>query len=118
MRFYFDIDDYEFKDECGVDFKQTVMNAAIDSLARWIYGEATNPDGWYSEVDKQIKNIIKSHQNEIVESVVERVSDKIAKKKTIMEMTPKVSELAVLDKDNALYFEQMIDKVIAKKFGK
>lgn len=29
-----------------------------------------------------------------------------------------VSEIAAMDKDNIAYFEEMIDKAIAKKFGK
>lgn len=49
--------------------------------------------------------------------VVERVADKIAKKKSIVALTPKASELAAADKDNVAYFEQMIDRAIARKFG-
>ena len=50
--------------------------------------------------------------------VVERVSDKIAKKRAIVELTPKASEIAAVDKDNVAYFEEMIDRAIARRFGK
>ena len=50
--------------------------------------------------------------------IVERVAAKVAKKKAIVAITPKASEIAAADKDNVAYFEQMIDRAIAKRFGK
>ena len=118
MRFYFDIDDYEFQDEYGVDFRQAVMNGAVDALAEQIYNTETDTDRWYSEVKKQIDEIVKSKQNEICEKIVEKVAEKVAKKKAIVAITPKVSEIAAADKSNVEYFEQMIDRAIANRFGK
>lgn len=118
MRFYFDIEDYEFEDEYGLDFKRAVRYGAIDAVSDLIYNEAIDPDRYNSEVRKQIDELIKSKQNEIIDMVVERVSDKVAKKKEIVALTPKASELAAADKDNIAYFEQMIDKAIARRFGK
>ncbi len=118
MRFYFDIDDYEFEQEYGVDFRQSVKNGAVDALAMQIYNEETDTDRWYSEVQQAIKEIIKSKQDEICEKVIERVAEKVAKKKAIVAITPKASEIAAADNDNVTYFEQMIDRAIAKKFGK
>lgn len=46
------------------------------------------------------------------------MTEKIAAKKAVVAMTPKVSEIAAMDKDNVAYFEQMIDKAIARRFGK
>lgn len=117
MRFYFDIDEEEFDTEYGVGFHQAILSGAVDALALQIYNEETNADRWHSEVRKSIESILKSKQNEICEMVVERVSEKIAKKKAIAAITPKASELAAADKENIAYFEQMIDKAIAKRFG-
>ena len=118
MRFYFDIEDSEFDDEFGLNFCETVKNRACESLAEMIYNNALDTDNYYSEIGSQINELLKSKQNEIIESVVEHVAEKIAKKKTLMEFTPKVSELAAIDKDNVTYFEEMIDKAIAKRFSK
>lgn len=115
MRFYFDIDDYEFQD---VDFRQAVMDGAVNALAEQIYNRETDADRWYSEVQKRINEIVKSKQDEICEKIVERVAEKVAKKKAIVAITPKASEIAAADKDNVAYFEQMIDMAIARKFGK
>lgn len=117
MRFYFDIDDYEFQDEYGVDFRQAVMNGAVNALAEQIYNKETDSDRWYSEVQKQIDYIVKSRQDEICEKIVDRVAEKVARKKAIVAITPKASEIAAADKDNVAYFEQMIDRAIAKRFG-
>ena len=118
MRFYFDIDESEFQDDYGVCFEETVKDRAIDSLANDIYNSVSNVDSWYSSVRERINELLKSRQDEIIEAVIERVSEKIAKKKEIVAITPKATELAAADKDNIAYFEQMIDKAIARRFGK
>ena len=117
MRFYFDIDESDFEDEYGLDFKRAVTDGAINAVADQIYNEAVDPYKCYSYINKQIEELLKSKQNELCEMVVERVADKIAKKKAIVALTPKASELAAADKDNVAYFEQMIDRAIARKFG-
>lgn len=118
MRFYFDIDDSEFEDELGLNFRETIKNRASESLAHDIYHSVSNVDSWYSSARERINELLKSRQDEIIEAVIERVAEKIAKKKALMEFTPKVSELAAIDKDNVAYFEEMIDKAIAKRFSK
>ena len=117
MRFYFDIDDEEFEDECGIDFKQTIMSEAVRNVALWIYQDGADLNRWNSEVKNKIDELFKTNKNEICEQVIERVAEKIAKRKSILELTPKASELAAADKENIAYFEQMIDKAIAKRFG-
>ncbi len=118
MRFYFDIEDYEFDSEYGLGFNQAVMNGAVNALAEQIYNTETDTSLWYSAVQKQINELVKSKQDEICEKIVERVAEKVAKKKAIVAITPKASEIAAADKDNVAYFEQMIDMAIARKFGK
>lgn len=118
MRFYFDIDESEFQDDYGVCFEETVKERVCTAIANEVWNCVSDPDGWYSGVKEHINTIMKSRQNEIIEAVIERVAEKIAKKKALMEFTPKVSELAAIDKDNVAYFEEMIDKAIAKRFSK
>lgn len=118
MRFYFDIDDAQFEDEFGVNFREAVKDGVVRELASEVYNEASNAERWYSEVKKQIDELVKTNQKEICDMVVERVAEKIAKKKAIVALTPKVSELAAVDMNNITYFEQMIDKAIVKRFGK
>lgn len=118
MRFYFDIDEAEFQDDYGMNFQETVMNRVSEEIASQVWDSVSDPDRWHSETKKHIDEILRSKQNEIVEAVIERVAEKIARKKALIEFTPKASELAALDKDNVSYFEEMIDKAIAKRFSK
>jgi deoxyxylulose-5-phosphate synthase len=118
MRFYFDIDESEFVDEYSAGFKEVITNGVIREVAQQVYDVSTDADRWYSEISKQINELVKSKQNEICDMVAERVAEKVAKKKAIVAITPKASEIAAADKDNVAYFEQMIDKAIAKRFGK
>ena len=117
MRFYFDIDDDRFEDELGVDFQKTVKECAIYSIAETVFSSSVG-DSLYNECDKAVRQIVKDHSQEIIDRVVTRVADNISRKKSILEMTPKASQLASMDRDNIAYFEEMIDKAIAKKFGK
>ena len=117
MRFYFDIDDSLFEDECGLDFKREVKAYAIESIAETVFSSVAG-ESYYNECGQAVKQIIKDNTNVIIDRVVERVAENIARKKAILEMTPKASQLAAIDKENIAYFEEMIDKAIAKKFGK
>lgn len=118
MRFYFDIDESEFQDDYGVCFEETVKERVCTAIVDEVWNHVSDTDGWYSGVKEHINTIMKSRQDEIIEAVIERVSEKIAKKKEIVAITPKATELAAADKDNIAYFEQMIDKAIARRFGK
>ena len=118
MRFYFDIDEAEFQDDYGMNFQETVMNHVSDEIAHQVWNSVADPDRWHSETKKHIDAILKSKQNEIIEAVIERVAEKIAKKKALVEFTPKASEIVAIDKENVSYFEEMIDKAIAKRFAK
>lgn len=113
MRFYFDIDEAEFAEEYGKSFQESVHDGVVRVLAEeTYYNFKTNI------LSEKVEEILQSRQQEIVNEVIERVAEKITRKKAIAAMTPKASELAAADKDNIAYFEQMIDKAIAKKFGR
>lgn len=115
MRFYFDIDDGEFEDEFGVDFKNRVKEDAINSISDDILSREIG-DNWYSSAHAQVEQIIKDKTGVIVDRVVEKVAEKIANKKALASITPKASEIAAIDKSNEEYFAILIDKAIAKKF--
>lgn len=115
MRFYFDIDEDQFNDYYGLDFKEEVMNNAVHAVVGSIINNAKSPAFIAS---KKVEEIIKEHSDEIIEGVITRVTEKIARKKAITSITPKASEIAAADEENIVYFEQMIDKAIARKFGK
>lgn len=117
MRFYFDIDDGIFEDEFGIDFKEAVKDEAIRTIAEDVFSRAVG-DSYYSDCDRMIKQIIKDNTSVIIDRVVEKVTTQIIRKRAIVEMTPKASELAAIDKENISYFEEMIDKAIARRFGK
>ena len=116
MRFYFDIDDDRFEDELGIDFQKTVKECAVYSIAENVFSSSAG-DSLYNECDKAVRQMVKDHSQEIIDRVIERVADNISRKKSILEMTPKASQLAAIDKENIAYFEEMIDKAIAKRFG-
>ena len=115
MRFYFDIDEDQFNDYYGMDFKEEIMNNAVNAVVASIINNVKSPNFIAS---RKIEAIINEHSDEIIEGIITRVAEKIARKKAITSITPKVSEIAAADEENIAYFEQMIDKAIARRFGK
>lgn len=92
-----------------------ILDRAVSAMVEELYNTEIS-DVWRASISKQIEEIIKNKQNEICEKVIERLSDKIAKKKIIVEQTPKARELSAINKDNEDYFIELIDKAIAKRF--
>ena len=71
-------------------------------------------------VNEEIKEVVKEHKEEIIHEIIEKVTngvaEKIEKKKEVLAITPKISELNKINKDNEKYFMELIDKAIGKKF--
>ena len=110
MRLYIDIDEYEY------NITSEVKDAVVERLADYIFAQENNPDTLRSQARVQINKIISDHQDEIIQKVVDKVAELVAKKKAIVELTPKASALVAADKENIAYFEQMVDKAIARRF--
>jgi len=115
MKFYFDIPDDDFGDDYGIDFKERIKSGVIEQVADYFFNNEAS-DFCASAVHKQVEDIIKNKQKEIIGLVTDKVSEKIAQKKAVLEITPKASEFASMDKANEEYFSKLIDKAIAKKF--
>ena len=116
MKFEFEIPDDEFfEDYYHNEFTDRIKDGVIDALATSIYNEC-EIDTIYKYLRESLLNLLKSKEDYILETAISRVVEEISKKKALKELTPKVSELVVIDKENEKYFEQLIDKVIKKKF--
>lgn len=119
MQFTFEVDLDELFDNWGGDkeFQEAVYKGAINRVVSHVYECETTVGHARNAAVKAIDELIKSKSNEIIAAVVESVSNKIAKKKAIVELAPKASEVAKIDDANMKYFMELIDKAIAKRFG-
>lgn len=106
---------YEDDTLTGKDIKKIIADIAIDRFIEKMYDEYMN-DSVYSAVRNDAKEIVKAHSNDIVNKVVNKVSDEILKKKSIVNEMPKKSEIANINKEWQDYFLELIDKAIAKRF--
>lgn len=111
MRLYFDIDDSWYEGYDSYDFKQDVKNGIIKSIVNRLLTE-----GKYSLTEEEARQIVKENKAEIIDKVVQKVSDTIIKKQEIKSLTPSFSELKNADAQVVKYFEEMVDKAIAKRF--
>ena len=110
------IDDEELENCCNSeDFIETIKNAAIEQAVYSMYNNEID-----CVVEDQVKEVMKQYKDKIIEDIINRVStevaEKIARKKEILAVTPKISELNKINKDNEQYFMNLVDKAIAKRF--
>ena len=111
MRLYFDIDDIWYEGYDSYDFKQDVKNGIIKSIVNRLLTE-----GKYSLTEEEARQIVKENKAEIIDKVVQNVSAAILKKQEIKSLAPSLSELKNADAQVVKYFEEMVDKAIAKRF--
>ena len=111
MRLYFDIDDNWYEGYDSYDFKQDVRDGIVKSITKKLLTE-----GKYSLTEEEARQIVKENKAEIIDKVVQKVGDAIIKKQEIKSLTPSFSELKNADTQVVKYFEEMVDKAIAKRF--
>ena len=110
MRLYFDIDDSWYEGYDSYDFMQDVRNGIVDSITNNL------TEGKYSLTKEEARQIVKENKAEIIDKVVQKVSDAIIKRQEIKSLAPSLSELKNVDARVVKYFEDMVDKAIAKRF--
>lgn len=109
---YYDYDDDEIT---GKDLKRIIIDVAIDRFVGELYNNYMN-GRVYDSIREDVKRMVKAHSKEIVDRVVDNVSNEILRKKSIVDEMPKKSEVANISKEWEKYFMELIDKAIAKRF--
>lgn len=106
---------YEDEALTGTDLKKIIADIAIKNFIEKMYDDYMN-DKVYDTVRNDAKEIVKYHSKDIVDRVVNKVSDEIIKKRSIVNEMPKKSDVANISKEWEDYFVELIDKAIAKRF--
>ena len=106
---------YEEEDLTGKDLKKIIADIAIEKFIDKMYDDYMM-DKVYTTIKDDAKEIVKAHSNDIVDKVVDKVSNEILRKKSIVNEMPKKSEIANISKEWQDYFMELIDKAIAKRF--
>lgn len=111
MRLSFDIDDNWYEGYNSYDFKKDIRDGIVKSITKNLLTE-----GKYSLTEEEARQIVKENKAEIIDKVVKNVSAAILKKQEIKSLAPSFSELKNADAQVLKYFEEMVDKAIAKRF--
>lgn len=111
MRLSFDIDDNWYEGYDSYDFKRDIRDGIVKSITKNLLTE-----GKYSLTEEEARQIVKENKSEIIDKVVQNVSAAILKKQEIKSLAPSFSELKNADAQVVKYFEEMVDKAIAKRF--
>ena len=106
---------YEEDEITGKDLKEIIADIAIKQFVKELYDNYMN-DNAYDTIRHDAKEIVKNHSKEIVDKVVDKISNEIMRKKAIVNEMPKKSEVANISKEWENYFVELIDKAIAKRF--
>lgn len=99
----------------GKDLKEALADIAIQKFIDKIYDNYCG-DKVYHSLENKVGEVVKNNSKEIVERVIERVSQEITRKKAIKDEMPKKSEITDINKEWETYFTELIDKAIAKRF--
>lgn len=99
----------------GKDVKKVIADIAIEKFIDKMYDDYML-DRVYTTIRNDASELVKAHSNDIVDRVVNKVSDEILRKKSIVNEMPKKSEIANISKEWQDYFLELIDKAIAKRF--
>lgn len=120
MKFSFEIDIEDIYDGYANDndFKRAVFDGAVGAVVDMFYNDHTSVEDVRSDTSRAITRLISEHSREIITAVIDKVSEKIAQKRALVELTPKARDVAAINKENRDYFMQLIDEAIAKRFGK
>jgi hypothetical protein len=108
----------DWDDPCslnGKDLKRILIDRAITQFVDNMYDDETR-DLASNSIRSMINELIKNNSNEIVDKVIDKVSQEILRKKAIVSEMPKKSEIANISKEWEDYFVELIDKAIAKRF--
>lgn len=106
---------YEGYEVTGKELKKIISDIAIEKFIDRMYDDYMN-DKLFESLKNNVREIVKARSNDIVDKVVNKVSDEIIKKKSIVNEMPKKSEVANISKEWENYFIELIDKAIAKRF--
>ena len=106
---------YEGETITGKDIKTMIADIAIRKFIDKMYDDYMQ-DIAYTTIKDDAKEVVKAHSNDIVDKVVDKVSNEILRKKAIVDEMPKKSEVANISKEWENYFIELIDKAIAKRF--
>lgn len=108
----------DWDDPCslnGKDLKKILIDKAITQFVYNMYDDETR-DIATNVIRIRINEIVKDNSKEIVNKVIDKVSQEILRKKAIVSEMPKKSEVANISKEWEDYFVELIDKAIAKRF--
>lgn len=111
MRLYFDINDSWYDEYGSYSFQHDIRDGIVKSITRNLLAE-----GKYSLTEEEARQIVKENKAEIIDKVVQNVSAAILKKQEVKSLAPSFSELKNADAQVVKYFEEMVDKAIAKRF--
>lgn len=68
------------------------------------------------KLDDEIKKLVRENKDDIIEKATDKVADKVFARKEIRDQMPKKKEIDDINKEWGKYFEELIDKAIARKF--
>ena len=68
------------------------------------------------KLEEEVKRLVKENKDDIIEKATDKVADKVFARKEIRDQMPKKKEIDDINKEWGKYFEELIDKAIARKF--
>ena len=94
--------------------REIMAEQIIEYVANKVYHDFTICSDY--KLEDQIKKLVKENKDDIIEKATDKVADKVFARKEIRDHMPKKKEIDDINKEWGKYFEELIDKAIARKF--
>ena len=94
--------------------REIITEQIIEYVANKVYCDFTIRYDY--KLDDEIKRLVKENKDDIIEKATDKVADKVLARKEIRDQMPKKKEINDINKEWEKYFEELIDKAIARKF--
>ena len=121
MKIEFELDDlksiYCASEDEDITFdmlREIITEQIIEYVANKLYCDfAIRYD---CKLEDEIKKLVRENKDDIIEKATDKVADKVFARKEIRDQMPKKKEIDEINKEWGKYFEELIDKAIARKF--
>lgn len=94
--------------------REIITEQIIEYVANKVYCDFTIRYDY--KLEEEVKRLVKENKDDIIEKATDKVADKVFARKEIRDQMPKKKEIDDINKEWKKYFEELIDKAIARKF--
>ena len=117
-----DTEDYDYESEIKEEVIERVVDEICQNIIKQEYFKEFKETVWKSRVEYTLKNKVEDMfskiKNELEKQSIDKLVERIENKRDYQERVFKVKPFSEVTKENEEYLNELVDKAIARRFGK